>query len=389
MALTPEEEKELNELENEEKQERDYLNYLNRARNALNLNPVPNLSKEDLNALSEKVRNIPITSISVPEVTPLGKALDLSLRSSDVNFIPPTPNQFDKIQNSDVFKQKIRELKENKEDALNSYSDPDLRGLKSVEPPEGEEPYGYKEAKDTFKKAQELYENEDYIKSLQPEIKKTPKPNYEELLGERGGKVAEFISDKISPVFAKDEDEEDYSPVNLTQTADAPLRALRVVDNVTGRPLRRQIYEMLGGEPKKEVEGSDIREQLETKTGKLPGIIGKPVELASDWLLDWGNVASLGALPFVKKALPKVLKTAAAKTFASNPNVAEHLATIAANKAKNAANLENVIEAERILRDTGKPALATPSREEIMEMLEETPSQMSSKDSILKTLRGE
>ena len=306
MALTPEEEKELNELENEKNQQDEYLNYLNEQ------------SKQ-----------------------------------------------------------------------LQKYSDPDLRGLKVVEPPEGEEPYYSKEARKQINKAIELKKHEDYIKSLQPETKKTPKPDYKNTLGTTGGKIAEFISDKISPVFAKDEDEEDYSPVNLTQTADAPLRALRVVDNITGRPLRREIYEMLGGEPKKEVEGSDIREQLETKTGKLNDIVGKPIELASDFLLDLGNVASLGAIPIVKKALPKVLKTAAAKTFASNPNVAEHLATIAANKAKNAANLENVIEAERILRDTGKPALAIPSKEEIMEMLKETPSQMSSKDSVLKTLRGE
>ena len=387
MALTPEEQEELNELINEKKEHDNYLNYLNRAKSVLNSNPVRNISNKELNAISNELNRAPNRPISVFEATQLGRALDSNLRSSDVNFITPTLDQFDKIQNSDLFKQKIRELKENKEDVLSS-SDPDLQGLKVVEPPEGKEPYGYKEAKDRFKKAQELYENEDYINSLQPETQKTPKPNYEELLGETGGKVAEFISDKISPLFAKDEDEEDYSPVNLTQTADAPLRALRVVDNVTGRPLRREIYEMLGGEPKKEVEGLDIRQQLETKTGKLPGIIGKPVELASDWLLDWGNVASLGALPFVKKAIPKVLKTAATK-FAANPNMAEHLATIAASKAKNAANLENVVEAERILRDTGKPALTIPSREEIMEMLEETPSQMSSKDSILKTLRGE
>lgn len=239
-------------------------------------------------------------------------------------------------------------------------TDPDLpRSAEIVQEDPDDKLYGHKEAKETLKKAKELEENKDYLESLNKK-EKTPKPDFTDMMGKTAGGILNSLEDKLSPLTARDEDEGDYTPISLDNTPDAPLRVLKTVDNFTGRPVRRAVYEMLGGTPKKEVEGSDIRQQLETKTGKLYDVVGKPLELAADFGLDWTNlIPMMGAAGVGRKLATK---------FTTNPEMLEHMASIAAKKTKDAKVLKQSEDLYKAMRER-PDAFNANNKAKILEVL--------------------
>lgn len=128
---------------------------------------------------------------------------------------------------------------------------------------------------------------------------KIKKPDYKSTLGEKGGAVMNYLTDKLAPLAAKDAENEDYSPIDLTKATDAPIRALSAVGNVADVPaafLRKHIYNMLSGENKKEASGHDIMDALENKVGapipSMPGasFTGKDM---------FGHIADIGLDPLM------------------------------------------------------------------------------------------
>jgi hypothetical protein len=122
-------------------------------------------------------------------------------------------------------------------------------------------------------------EEDKYLDEIRKNLGITSKPDFTETMGETVGGAMNSLTDKFAPFIAKDEEGGDYTPISLTDVNDAPMRALKVVDNVTGRPLRRSIYETLGGEEGKDVSGFDIMDKLQDKYGAMPEMPGATLKM--------------------------------------------------------------------------------------------------------------
>lgn len=120
----------------------------------------------------------------------------------------------------------------------------------------------------------------NYLEKLNNSRPKTPKPDFTKTMGENTGSALNYLMDKLSSITVKKEDEKDeegniipgdYTPVNLAETPDAPLRVLNAAGKVADIPaghLRKFVYNtLLDGKEKNEVSGHDIANLLEDKVG--------------------------------------------------------------------------------------------------------------------------
>lgn len=138
---------------------------------------------------------------------------------------------------------------------------------------------------------------EDEIKL--EESPKVGKPDFKQNLGEKGGAVMNYLTDKLAPLMAKDAEKGDYSPVDLTKAGDAPLRMLSAVGNVADIPaasLRKHIYNWLSDENKEAASGHDIMDALEKKIGapvpSMPGASFSGKDM-------FGHIADIGLDPLL------------------------------------------------------------------------------------------
>ena len=147
--------------------------------------------------------------------------------------------------------------------------------------------------------------------------------------------LQDYLTSKLYPLVAKDKEKDDYTPINLTEVNDAPLRLMQAVGNVVDTPAsyaRRGIYNILGGEDKDEVSGSDIIGQAEKNVGapvpEMPGAtlkmkdaLGLGTEIIADPLM-------LGAGAYTKagKEAIELAKRAPSEFAKRYPSIAERLA---------------------------------------------------------------
>jgi hypothetical protein len=147
--------------------------------------------------------------------------------------------------------------------------------------------------------------------------------------------LQDYLTSKLSPLIAKDKEKGDYTPVNLTEVNDAPLRLMQTIGSVADVPAsyaRRGIYNVLGGEDKDEVSGGDIIGQVEKNVGapvpEMPGAtlkmkdaLGLGTEIIADPLI-------LGAGAYTKagKEAIELAKRAPSEFAKRYPTIAERLA---------------------------------------------------------------
>lgn len=184
--------------------------------------------------------------------------------------------------------------------------------------------------------------------------------------------LQDYLTSKLSPLIAKDKEKGDYTPVNLTEVNDAPLRLMQTVGSVADVPAsyaRRGIYNVLGGEDKDEVSGHDIIGQVEKNVGapvpEMPGAtlkmkdaLGLGTEIIADPLI-------LGAGAYTKagKEAIELAKRAPSEFAKKYPGFTQRL-------LDNRGSLDL-----RLKRELSK--LKNPTEEEVRKILEIGPIQTS------------
>ena len=86
----------------------------------------------------------------------------------------------------------------------------------------------------------------------------------------------------LAPLLVENAEAGETKPVNLIEKnpLEVGKRVLETVDNVTGKPIRKYVYEKLSDNEKENPSGSDIIEALETKLGRpVPEVSGATLKM--------------------------------------------------------------------------------------------------------------